>query len=113
MNNALAPFSCTYTPQIPELLSRLNCSIAITTYQAGKLIFISPKDENSLVQLPRTFEKPMGIAEDMENDRLAIATKDEIVILANSEELAAHYPNAPQKYDALYMPRATYHTGTL
>lgn len=113
MNNALAPFSCTYTPQIPELLSKLNCSIAITTYQAGKLIFISPKDENSLIQLPRTFEKPMGIAQDKENDRLAIATKDEIVILANSPELAAHYPNAPKKYDALYMPRATYHTGTL
>ena len=61
--NSLTPFSCQYTPQIPELLIRLNCSIAISTYQAGKLIFLSPKDENSLIQLPRTFTKPMGVAE--------------------------------------------------
>ena len=113
MNNALAPFSCTYTSQIPELLSKLKCSIAISTYQAGKLIFISPKDENSLIQLPRTFEKPMGIAHDPETDSIALATKDEVIILANSPQLAEHYPNAPKKYDALYMPRATYHTGTL
>jgi len=43
MNNAksLAPFSCQYTPQVPELLQHLNCSIAISTYQAGKIVFIS------------------------------------------------------------------------
>jgi hypothetical protein len=44
--DALAPFSCTYSPQIPELLQKLNCSLAITTYQAGKVIFISPKDRD-------------------------------------------------------------------
>lgn len=113
MNQALAPFSCHYTSQIPELLSKLRCSLAISTYQAGKIVFISAQDENTLIQLPRTFEKPMGIAKDEEHDRLAIATKDAIIILANSPELAAHYPNAPQKYDALYMPRVTYHTGNL
>ena len=52
---ALAPFSCQYTPQIPELLQHLNCSIAISTYQAGKVVFISAKDENNLIQLPRNF----------------------------------------------------------
>jgi len=109
----LAPFSCQYTPQIPELLLRLNCSLAISTYQAGKLVFISPKDENSLVQLPRTFEKPMGIAEDQKNDKIALACKDEIIVFSNSQELAYHYPKSPQKYDALYMPRLTYHTGLL
>lgn len=77
-NQSLAPFSCQYSPQIPELLLQLNCSIAISTYQAGKIIFLSPKDENSLIQLPRTFAKPMGVAEDVENDKLAIACKDEV-----------------------------------
>ncbi len=38
---SLAPFSCRYTPQIPELLLRLRCTIVISTYQAGKLIFFS------------------------------------------------------------------------
>ena len=109
----LAPFSCQYTPQIPELLLKLNCSIAISTYQAGKLIFISPKDENTLVQLPRHFEKLMGIAEDVKKDKLALACKDEVIVFSNSKELACHYPKSPYKYDALYMPRVTYYTGPL
>jgi len=113
VKNPLTPFSCRYTPQIPELLQRLNCSIAISTYQAGKLIFISPKDENSLVQLPRHFERIMGIAEDPASDKLALACKDEIIVFSNSKSLAHHYPTAPHKYDALYMPRITYHTGPL
>jgi len=110
---SLAPFSCQYSPQVPELLLRLNCTIAITTYQAGKLVFISAQNEDALVQLPRTFPKPMGIAENKETDQLALACKDEIVVFSNSPQLAAHYPPAPQKYDALYMPRTTYHTGPL
>ncbi len=113
MNKALAPFSCQYTPQVPELLARLNCTLAISTYQAGKLIFISAKDEHSLVQLPRTFSKPMGIAYDGTSDKLALATKKEIVLFANSNDLATHYPPNPNTYDGLYMPRLTYHTGPL
>ena len=109
----LGPFSCQYTPQIPELLLQLNCSLAISTYQAGKVVLISPKNQDALVQLPRTFAKPMGIAQDVKKDKLAIATKDEIIVFSNSTDLAYNYPKAPQKYDAMYMPRVTYHTGNL
>lgn len=111
--DSLAPFSCQYTSHVPELLQRLNCTIGLSTYQAGKLIFLSAKDENSLIQLPRTFKRPMGIAEDIEKDKIAIASKDEIIVFANSIDLAKHYPNAPNKYDALYMPRVSYYTGPL
>jgi|TARA_B110000116_G_scaffold107851_1_gene93661 uncharacterized protein (TIGR03032 family) len=112
-NKALSPFSCQFSPQVPELLQKLNCTIAISTYQAGKLVFISAKDENSLTQLPRNFQKAMGIAEDKNKEKLALACKDEIIIFKNSPELANYYPKAPKKYDALYMPRSTYHTGAL
>ena len=104
---SLAPFSCNYTPQIPQLLKQLNCSIAISTYQAGKVVFISAKDEDSLIQLPRNFEKAMGIAEDSKNDKIAIACKDEVIVFKNSKELAEFYPKSPNKYDALYLPRNT------
>ncbi len=110
---ALAPFSCTYSAQVPELLQRLNCTLAISTYQAGKLVFISALNESKIIQLPRTFEKPMGIAHDYDKDKLAVACKDEVIVFANSKDLAKHYPKSPNKYDALYMPRLTYHTGTL
>ncbi len=112
-NSSLAPFSCTYTPQLPELLLQLNCTIAISTYQAGKIIFLSPKDKNTLIQLPRTFSKPMGVAEDTNKDKLAIACKDEVIVFSNSKDLAINYPNSPNKYDSIYMPRLTYHTGNL
>lgn len=110
---APAPFSCTYSPNLPELLTQLNCSLAISTYQAGKLIFLSPKDVNYLVQLPRNFQKPMGFNINQDKDQLALACRDEVILFSNSSELARHYPKNPNKYDALYLPRVSYHTGPM
>jgi len=112
-NQSLAPFSCKYTPQIPDLLQQLNCSIAISTYQAGKVIFISAKDNNNLIQLPRNFDKAMGIAEDKKKDKIAIACRDEIIVFVNSSDLAISYPKNPNTYDSLYVPRNTFHTGSI
>jgi hypothetical protein len=44
------PFTCTYSPNVAELLIQLNCSLAITTFQAGKLIFLSPDGPNVMRQ---------------------------------------------------------------
>lgn len=112
MNTAtlsLAPFSSTFTPNLPELLQQLNCSLAITTYQAGKVLFISPKDSENLSLLPRTFHKAMGMA--LKGNRLAVATKNEVTVLQNVPALAQSYPKKPNTYDALFMPRASYYTG--
>ncbi|MEL6591680.1 MAG: TIGR03032 family protein [Bacteroidota bacterium] len=112
MNQApAAPFSCRYTPNVPELLQQLGCTLAISTYQAGKLIFLSAANADKLVQLPRSFDTPMGIA--LQGGKMAVATKHEVLVLADSPELAAHYPRQPQTYDALYMPRASYFTGQI
>ena len=111
MEKNLAPFSCTYSPNIPELLQQLNCSLAISTYQAGKVIFISPKDRDHLVQLPRQFSKPMGIA--LHKNKLALATMNEVIVLSNNTELARTYPKQPNVYDGLFLPRSTHYTGEL
>lgn len=111
MEKNLAPFSCTYSPNIPELLQQLNCSIAISTYQAGKVIFISPKDRDHLVQLPRQFSKPMGMA--LKGDKMALATLNEVIVMANNKELATTYPRQPKVYDSLFIPRAVHYTGEL
>lgn len=105
------PFSCHYTPSFAALLQKLNLSLAVSTYQAGKVVLISPNEAGSIVQLPRSFRKAMGIA--LEGDRMAIATLDEVIVLRQSTELAQHYPKRPGLYDAIYMPRATYYTGSL
>ncbi len=112
-NQAPGPFSLSYSPQIPELLKRLQCSLALTTYQAGKFIFLSAQDENSLIQLPRNFNKPMGFCFANDFKKMALACKDEVVVFSGNEDLATHYPKWPGKYDLLYMPRLTYHTGAL
>jgi uncharacterized protein (TIGR03032 family) len=53
----------------------------------------------------------MGIAHD--GSRLAIATQTEVVILRNAPSMAANYPQNPNTYDALFMPRASYYTGEI
>lgn len=106
----ITPFSASYSPQLPELLLSLNCTIAITTYQAGKLVFISPNpDKERLTTLPRSFQKPMGIA--INGDSMALASKDEVILFENSRDLAVHYPNKQNTYDSLWLPRVTFYTG--
>lgn len=113
--NTVKPFSCIFSPQIPELLNALNCSLAISTYQAGKVIFISPHEGNErLIQLPRTFNKPMGISfQEDDYGKMAIACKDEVIIFRDSKPLAQYYPKSPNTYDSLYMPRVQYKTNYL
>ena len=110
MSQSLAPFSCTYTREVPDILAGLNCSLVLTTYQAGKVILISPKEEG-LVQLARNFRKPMGMA--VGGGRLAVATQHEVVVLENAPALATGYPKKPRHYDAFFVPRAVYFTGEL
>lgn len=106
-----APFTCQYSPNIPEILYSLNCTIAISTYQAGKVIFISAPNKEDLVQLPRNFPKAMGIA--IKDNKMAIAVKEEVIELACSDQLARTYPPKPGVYDGLYLPRVSYYTGQL
>ena len=52
----VTPFTCTHSPDIAEFLQKLNISIAISTYQTNRLIFLSAKDRDTLVQLNKIFE---------------------------------------------------------
>jgi len=109
--NAAKPFECVYPPQFAELLYNLNTSLAISTYQAGKIVLLSPHDKDHLIQLPRTFENAMGMA--TSDDKIAIATQSKVVLLQNSEDLARKYINKPNTYDSIYMPRVSYYSGYL
>lgn len=107
--NPTAAFTCTHSPDLPQLLHRLNCSLALSTYQAGKVVLISAVNAERLIQLPRTFSKPMGIATD--TSRLAVATLNEVHVFSNAARMAPNYPRQRGVYDALFLPRATYYTG--
>lgn len=105
------PFSYHYSPGVPELLKQLNCSLAISTYQTGKVVIFSPKDDDTLIQLPRNFNRPMGMA--VKGDKWAIACNSEVVVTTNSKGLAKHYPKNPNTYDKLFVPRKSLFTGPL
>jgi uncharacterized protein (TIGR03032 family) len=109
-NASAAPFSCTYSVDFPDILLGLGCSLALTTYQSGKVILVSPAADR-LTQLPRTFPDAMGLA--VADQRMAVATKEQVVVLANAPELAATFPRKPGVYDALFIPRAIHYTGAM
>lgn len=113
MNNPALPthpFSCRYTPDLPELLASLKISLAISTYQAGKVILVSSDGEN-ISLLPRNFDTPMGLA--IQDNKMAVATKSEVIVLAHDRSLGKTYPKKPGVYDTLFMPRQTLYTGAL
>ena len=100
---------CQSTESFSQWLSELSGSLILTTYQGGKVMTLGWRGTQASV-LMRQFTKPMGLA--VGPGKLALATKDEITVLANAPLLAPDLlPDQRGKYDALYLPRATYHTG--
>ena len=103
--------SCSASPEFGEWLARAQGSLAVSTYQAGKVSLIG-WDGRRVSLLMREFDKPMGLA--VAGNRLLLATRHDVWVFANSPILAHEFvENEPGRYDALYLPRATYHTGDL
>ena len=49
----------------------------------------------------------------LRGDRMAVATKHEVVVLRNVPELGRTYPRRPDTYDSFWLPQATFHTGSV
>jgi len=109
MTQPPSPFSATYSPNIPELLQQLNCTIVLSTYQAGKICLLSAENTDDLIQLPRNFPHAMGVA--FADEKLAIASRGEVVILRNAPDLGKKYAKGSANYDGFFVPLATYYTG--
>jgi len=107
---SLPPFAYTTSPEFPELLDQLQASLVISTYQAGKLLFIS-SDGVNVSLLPRNMEQPMGLA--LKDNKLAVACMHDTYILAHDRRLAASYPRQPGVYDTMFMPRQQFFSGTV
>lgn len=102
---------CDISPDFGEWLSRAGGSVAITTYQAGKVALVG-WDGQRVTLLLRQFNKPMGLAVD--GPRLALATRHEVGLFSDAPLLAPDYLEGQRgRYDALYLPRVSYYTGDL
>jgi uncharacterized protein (TIGR03032 family) len=103
--------ACSASPAFQDWMAEAGGSVAVSTYQAGKVAMIG-WDGARVTLLMREFDKPLGLG--VSGDRLVLATRHDLWIFANSPLLAGNYhENEPGRYDALYLPRATYHTGDL
>ncbi len=103
--------ACSASASFQEWIAQAGGSLAVSTYQAGKVAMIG-WDGRQASLLMRQFDKPLGMA--VRAKRLALATRHDLWMFANSPLLAHEYlEGQPGRYDALYLPRATFHVGDL
>ncbi len=105
------PFNYHHTKSFAQILHALKSSLVLSTYQTGKVVMFSPKNESQMIQLPRNFRKPMGVAS--HEKHLAIACLNEVIMTHRSQNAAKAYPNKPNVYDAIYLPRSSHYTGAV
>lgn len=67
-------FNCQYSDNLPEVLKKLNISLAFTSYQAGRLMLIRSDGKNLDVNF-KSFPRPMGLSVTDEGITLGIFTQ--------------------------------------
>lgn len=103
------PFRYVVTEGFAELLDSLNCTLAATTYQAGKLVLFRV-DGDRVSALFRSFDSAMGLA--VAQDRLAIGTRNSIWLLCDAPDVGRQL-DPPGKHDACFIPRIAHVTGDI
>ena len=112
MSNIDKPFFF-YSENFPKTLNRIKATLVFSTYQAGKLIFISSLNGKTIIKYAKSFKRPMGIAIDKNKMKLAVASRTSIQVFASNKVLALSYPEKKSRYDQLFIPQVKYHTGYL
>jgi hypothetical protein len=101
---------CIAPPAFQSWLAQSGGTLAISTYQGGKIAMLA-WDGRQVTLLLRQFDKPMGMA--AAGPGLMLATRHAVWLFSNAAALAEYADPRPDRYDALYLPRTTYHTGDL
>lgn len=96
-----------HSSNLPQLLEQLNCSLVITTYQAGQVITIGQTCQELSFGFC-SFPQPMGMARTPSG--LALASKHEVWTLNGQRELAAAIEPAGT-HDIAFLARSCHVTG--
>jgi uncharacterized protein (TIGR03032 family) len=96
------------SPGFVPLLTRLNISVASTSYQSGRFYLLGCNPKGGLMSHERLFPKAMGLH--VEGNTLLLATLFQIHRFDNVLEEGQFINHT---YDACYVPRITYTTGVL
>ena len=98
-----------HTASFPALLQRLRISLAVTTYQAGKLVLLR-SHAGQLNTHFCGFPKPMGLA--LHGPRLAVGTRNSVVEF-HANEAAAGFAGGTEGCDRCYVQRLSHVTGNI
>jgi uncharacterized protein (TIGR03032 family) len=89
------------------VLSRLNVSLWISTYQAGKVAVVQVQ-QGELFITYHNFERPMGLA--ISREQIAVGTNNQVWFLLHSR----HVPRVSGRaFDASYLARVSRYTGEI
>lgn len=109
-----------FTTSMTEILSKLDISLVISTYQAGKVILVrhdftdstgeDGQQVNTINTHFRDFEKPMGIT--TSGNRLSIGGSRTVWEFRNIPDVARKL-EPPGKHDACFLPRSIHITGDI
>jgi len=93
--------------QFVPWLAQHNLSIALTTYQAGKIFFIGLQTNGELSVFERTLDRCLGLY--AEGKSLYVSTLYQLWRFENTLDVGEVYDG----YDAFYVPQMSYVTGDL
>ena len=102
-------FSSVFTGSFASILQAANCSLAVTTYQSGRLVLVR-RDGDKVNTHLRYFPSPMGVA--VQGAKLALGTKTTVWEFWN-QQAAASTIDPEGRIDACYMPRRGHTTGDI
>ncbi len=108
-NSGIEAFYSYHTPELPRLLHGLGTSLAVSTYQSGRLIVVRA-DGDDLNTHFRPFARPMGIA--VAPHRLAIGTQRQVWEYHDQPEVGWTL-DPPGRHDACFLPRSCHLTGQI
>jgi len=100
-----------HTGDLAEVLSRLNVSLLISTYQAGKVVAVGTCQQKLSLSF-HNFDRPMGIAVNQPLSKMAVAAKDKVWVLCNVTHVAQQLEPAGS-FDACLLTREARVTGEI
>ncbi len=98
-----------HSANLADLLAQLNCTLLISTYQAGKLVVVGVH-EGQISFSFHAFQQVMGMA--VSPRRLAIGSRRQVYFLERAEGLGPRI-DPPGKFDACYLSRHAHITGPI
>jgi uncharacterized protein (TIGR03032 family) len=111
---ALPPLRSVHSTTFPQILELVGAALAVTTYQAGKLVLLRRQMTANGAILNthfRGFNKPMGFA--WEPGRFALGTNTEVWEFHDLPAVARKLDekDTPAQHDAAFLPRSAHVTG--